>query len=64
LRLKKQEVKGMNEKNIYEIRNHEGCYFGKCKAESARKARSIFAKHFSGSFYIEGNDGSFMNVNI
>lgn len=54
----------MNEKNIYEIRNHEGCYFGKCKAESARKARSIFAKHFSGSFYIEGNDGSFMNVNI
>jgi hypothetical protein len=49
---------------IYELKNTEGCHFASAEARSLRKARAIFEKSYCGRFLIEGNDGSYMYVNL
>lgn len=51
-------------KQIYELRNLEGCHFGSCTAKSLRSARAYFSNSFSGRFIVEGTDGSYMYVNL
>lgn len=54
-------------KIMYSLKNESGCYFSTCSVPekyTIRKARNIFAQSYSGRFLIEGNDGSYMWVNL
>ena len=50
-------MKTKKELHPYYLRNEDHCVFDGCWAMSARAARAIFAKKFSGEFIVEAIDG-------